>query len=326
MRVRKSAIEYYRALGLQPGASEKEVRRAYLRLVKQWHPDRFARDARAQFVAQEKVKAINEAYSFLRDYKPGQPEPLYDVATYPRGATAQWQEYRRRTNYEPPVADPYAGDYRYRPINASRRGVRFASIIISLVLFNAVRWALAPGGVSTHAAHVPVVNAAAPARNMQVVFLGEEGRGEWKAARQQLPYFFVGSSKSDVYRVQGIPDWSSEREWRYGDSRVYFEGDFVQSWKSAPSFPLKAAAVGTAPQDRYFSVGSNTVDVLAAQGAPDSVSDTYWQSGDGVVTKTTYWHYGASKVGFAHGLVTGWEENAASPLKVHLPSLPQSHD
>lgn len=318
MRMRRSALEYYRALGLQPGASASEVRRAYLRLVKQWHPDRYARDSRAQSVAQEKVKEINEAYAFLRDYKPGQPEQLYDVSSYPRGATAQWNEYRRRTNYEPPVADPFEGDYHYRPVNAARGGgMRFASIVIALVLFNAVRWAIAPGEIKTHGARVPVVNAAGPGNSMQVVFLGEEGRGEWKSARQQLPYFFTGSSKADVYRVQGIPDWSSDKEWHYGASKVYFAGDFVVSWKNDPSVPLRAMTPGDAAREDVITVGSSITDVLAIQGAPDSVKDTYWQSADGVVTKTTYYHYGNSKIGFVHGEVSGWEEKPNSPLRVH---------
>jgi DnaJ domain len=316
MRMRKSAVEYYRALGLQPGAPAKDVRRAYLRLVKQWHPDRFTRDSRAQSAAQEKVKEINEAYSFLRGYRPGQPDPIYDVASYPRGATAQWQEYRRRTNYEPPIADPFEGDYRYRPINASRRGVRFASIIISLLIFNAVRFAIAPGNFKGHGAHGNVVNAAAPANSMQVVFLGEEGRAEWKAARQQLPYFFAGSSKADVYRIQGVPDWSNEREWHYGDSRVYFQGDFVERWKSAASAPLRAVNPGQAPPQSYVGLGSSTAEVLAIQGAPDSVSDTYWQSASGEVTKTTYWHYGSSKIGFAQGQVTGWDQKPGFALRI----------
>jgi DnaJ domain len=316
MRMRKSAIEYYRALGLQPGASAREVRRAYLKLVKQWHPDRYTRDLRAQSLAQERVKEVNEAYSFLRDFKPGQPEHSYDVASYPSGATAQWHEYRRRTSHEPPIADPFEGDYRYRPVNAPRGGVRFASIIIALLVFNVARWAIAPGDLRSHSERVPVVNAAGPAKAMQVVFLGEEGRGEWKAARQQLPYFFAGSSKADVYRVQGVPDWSSEREWHYGDSRVYFAGDFVEHWKSRANVPLRAVNPGEAPPQSYISMGSSTTDVLAIQGAPDSVSDTYWQSADSVVTKTTYWHYGASKIGFAHGHVSGWEEKPGFPLRI----------
>ncbi len=62
MRNRKSPLDYYRTLGLEPGASKKELRKAYLRLVRDCHPDRFARNPQAQFLAQEKLKEINEAY------------------------------------------------------------------------------------------------------------------------------------------------------------------------------------------------------------------------------------------------------------------------
>ena len=81
MRSRKSPLEYYRTLGLQPGASKKELRTAYLRLVKECHPDRFARNPEAQSHAQEKLKAVNEAYAYLRHY---QPDGVYEVWTYPR--------------------------------------------------------------------------------------------------------------------------------------------------------------------------------------------------------------------------------------------------
>src|ERR1700758_3985210 len=99
MRGRKSPLEYYRTLGLEPGASKKELRTAYLRLGKECYPDRFARNPEAQSHAQEKLKAVNEAYAYLRHY---QPDGVYEVWTYPKGSTAQWYEYRRRTSYEPP--------------------------------------------------------------------------------------------------------------------------------------------------------------------------------------------------------------------------------
>jgi len=37
--------ECFSALGLKANASEREVRQAYLDLVKLWHPDRFESDA-----------------------------------------------------------------------------------------------------------------------------------------------------------------------------------------------------------------------------------------------------------------------------------------
>jgi len=60
----------YRILGLPPGTSKEEVKRAYLDLVQVWHPDRFAHNPRLQEKAEDNVKRINEAYETLRDYEP----------------------------------------------------------------------------------------------------------------------------------------------------------------------------------------------------------------------------------------------------------------
>lgn len=57
----------YATLGLSPGASFREVRRSYLRLVREWHPDRFADDPPRQRLAQEQLKTINEAYRVLEE-------------------------------------------------------------------------------------------------------------------------------------------------------------------------------------------------------------------------------------------------------------------
>lgn len=54
--------QYFESLGLKPGASQKEIREAYLDLVKVWHPDRFPNDAKLRQKAQEKLKEINIAY------------------------------------------------------------------------------------------------------------------------------------------------------------------------------------------------------------------------------------------------------------------------
>jgi WD40 repeat protein len=62
---------YYEILGLQPGVSEAEVKQAYRKLAKQWHPDRFASDPQLKKQAEEKFKLINEAYEQLREYLPG---------------------------------------------------------------------------------------------------------------------------------------------------------------------------------------------------------------------------------------------------------------
>ena len=49
-------------LGLTATASQGDIKEAYRDLAKVWHPDRFPDDARLRDKAQEKLKAVNEAY------------------------------------------------------------------------------------------------------------------------------------------------------------------------------------------------------------------------------------------------------------------------
>lgn len=56
---------WYRTLELEPGADVKEVRRAYRRLMKQYHPDRFANDPEKLKVATEVTRKLTEAYNGL---------------------------------------------------------------------------------------------------------------------------------------------------------------------------------------------------------------------------------------------------------------------
>jgi len=55
--------DYYDVLGVDRGASEREIKQAFRRLARQWHPDVNPDDDRAE----EKFKEINEAYDVLSD-------------------------------------------------------------------------------------------------------------------------------------------------------------------------------------------------------------------------------------------------------------------
>lgn len=54
--------DYYSVLGVEPGAGEVELKTAYRRLARKFHPD-VSKEAGAE----EKFKAVNEAYEALRD-------------------------------------------------------------------------------------------------------------------------------------------------------------------------------------------------------------------------------------------------------------------
>lgn len=55
----------FETLELNPGASAEDVKMAYHRLAKQWHPDRFEGDEKAR--AEVRFREISEAFAILRD-------------------------------------------------------------------------------------------------------------------------------------------------------------------------------------------------------------------------------------------------------------------
>lgn len=54
----------YKVLGVNEGASQEEIRAAYLKLVKKYHPDKYT-DPDLKELANEKLVAVNEAYETL---------------------------------------------------------------------------------------------------------------------------------------------------------------------------------------------------------------------------------------------------------------------
>src|SRR5207248_1119774 len=93
--------DYYETLGVSKTATEEEIRSAFRKLARKYHPD-VAKDKKA---AEEKFKEINEAYEVLGDpekrkkydqlgadwNRPGgfQPPPGWE-AQQPGGGFHQW--------------------------------------------------------------------------------------------------------------------------------------------------------------------------------------------------------------------------------------------
>ena len=59
-------MNHYQVLGLLPGATEEDVKKAYRKLAMQWHPDRNNSPE-----AEQKIREINKSYDYLMN----KPQP-----------------------------------------------------------------------------------------------------------------------------------------------------------------------------------------------------------------------------------------------------------
>ena len=69
----------YEILEVRPGATAEEVKAAYHRLAKQWHPDRFTGDQKTQ--AELKFRQLTEAFNMLKNVVPRAAEPAPQAAS-----------------------------------------------------------------------------------------------------------------------------------------------------------------------------------------------------------------------------------------------------
>ncbi|MGQ9716020.1 MAG: DnaJ domain-containing protein, partial [Anaerolineae bacterium] len=75
--------DYYKILGVSRDATEKEIKKAFRRLARQYHPDANPGNPEAE----EKFKEINEAYEVLSD-----PEKRRKYDQF----GADWQRWQQR--------------------------------------------------------------------------------------------------------------------------------------------------------------------------------------------------------------------------------------
>ncbi len=80
------AKDYYKILGLQKNASKEEIKRAFRKLARKYHPDVNSDEAKSG----EKFKEINEAYGLLSDDK---KREMYDKFGVVEGDSSTYQQW-----------------------------------------------------------------------------------------------------------------------------------------------------------------------------------------------------------------------------------------
>jgi DnaJ-class molecular chaperone len=95
--------DYYQVLGVAKSASEKDVKSAYRKLARKWHPDANLKSPKE---AEEKFKEIAEAYEVL-----GDPEKRkkYDVLGSDWQRASQQAEAQRRYRTQQDAAESFGG-------------------------------------------------------------------------------------------------------------------------------------------------------------------------------------------------------------------------
>jgi DnaJ-class molecular chaperone len=97
--------DYYKILGVSKNATEKEIRQAYRKLARQYHPDVNPGDK----AAEEKFKEINEANEVLSD--PEKRKKYDELSSY-------YQQYGRAPSAGTgPMGGEGGGRYQYRTMN-----------------------------------------------------------------------------------------------------------------------------------------------------------------------------------------------------------------
>lgn len=131
--------DYYQILGVPREATDKEIKSAYRKLARKWHPDLHPDQEKEK--AEEKIKQINEAYEVLSD---PDKRSKYDLLG------DNWQAGQ---DFDPSQFDPSRmGGFRFYTAGEAPEGFGSGFSDFFDVLFNTQNFSRAGGSRATHSA------------------------------------------------------------------------------------------------------------------------------------------------------------------------------
>jgi hypothetical protein len=289
----KHFVGHYAVLGLRPDAGWHELRAAYRKKVRAWHPDR-QHDPALHTHAEEQTKAINRAYEELAEfYRHHATLPLSAPSLVDLDTSETTKPAAPTTASGPHTAGHKETDTPKRQFPNILRAAIALGLAIAAWLF-----------LRTSA----LVDQPPPLNTTQLPstrFAGETAVPS-PALVAAEPSFTYGSTMSEVLNVHGTPSHMDRDVWHYRGSKIYFRNGTVIRWEEGPEHRLRARVAPDATSKKQtfgFSKGSTKTEVLIVQGAPIRETDKMWD-------------YGVSRIYFEGDQVIDWYESPLDPLKV----------
>ena len=132
------ANDPYKVLGIDPAATDEEVKKAYRELARKYHPDNYMNTPLAD-LAEEKMKEINEAYETIQKERKAGEEArhAYEASTGAGGHAYGEERFREIRGY---IAENnfYEAEIRLNSIPPAERNAEW--YFLKGVLFRARGW------------------------------------------------------------------------------------------------------------------------------------------------------------------------------------------
>jgi hypothetical protein len=282
------------ALELKTGASTEEIHNSFEVLSKAWNPDRFQSDGALKAVAEEKLKAIAEAFSLLTrgsvqtERFHSQEARASQVAitgsapaleTAKQGGKTQNLEFTdgeiKRSRIPMPLligcgvllSALLTGWFLFKPLDAALMGIPVAGGVY------------ADFKADIRSGIQELKNKVGPSATVGAPTAGETASSPVQSQQMQK----TDKATTIAHRQAAQPSGATQQASRQTNENHLEEGR---------ALPL-------------ITAGLNESEVIAAQGAPTSESSDELD-------------YGNSKLYFSDGVLYGWRIDPSSPLRVKL--------
>ncbi|MFV1982152.1 MAG: J domain-containing protein [Thiohalomonadales bacterium] len=279
-----SFSNYYETLNLSFDSDLESCKRAYKKSVKQWHPDKFANNTSACRIAEDKLKEINVAYSYITEYY--QKYKLMPGLQLITKLKTESESFDVSSLYKNLATKNVIQKNSFRKYMILSIFALFV-IYIYTVFINPEKNSNLQNRVSINTIPEKLTN------------------------NHMKTYFSMGSNANEVIQSQGLPDITKSNIWYYGNSWVSFQNDKVSDWNNSKESPLNIELDTTNRKSynnsknlpNYFEQGDSKSDVEIIQGMP-------------IRKSRDIWYYQISKIYFKNNKVISWFDSPLDPLHV----------